>query len=43
MKLFHLTVILLLTLTNVGWGQTKRPRTLDELRFMQARIASKFC
>ena len=31
MKLFQLTVIMLLTLTNLGWGQTKRPRTLDEL------------
>jgi len=31
MKLFHLTIIMLLTLTNLGWGQTKRPRTLDEL------------
>ena len=31
MKLFQLTVIMLLTLANLGWGQTKRPRTLDEL------------
>ena len=31
MKVFHLTIIMLLTLVNLGWGQTKRPRTLDEL------------
>ena len=31
MKLFHLTIIMLLTLVNLGWGQTKRPKTLDEL------------
>jgi iron(III) transport system substrate-binding protein len=31
MKLFYFAVITLLTLTDISWGQAKRPRTLDEL------------
>ena len=31
MKLFYLAAITLLMLTDLGWGQAKRPRTLDEL------------
>jgi iron(III) transport system substrate-binding protein len=31
MKLFYLSIIALLTLTDLSWGQAKRPRTLDEL------------
>jgi len=31
MKLFYLAGITLLMLTDLGWGQAKRPRTLDEL------------
>lgn len=31
MKLFYLAIVTLLTLTDLSWGQAKRPRTLDEL------------
>jgi len=31
MKLFYLAAITLLMLSDLGWGQAKRPRTLDEL------------
>jgi iron(III) transport system substrate-binding protein len=31
MKLFYFVVVSLLTLTDISWGQAKRPRTLDEL------------
>jgi iron(III) transport system substrate-binding protein len=31
MKLFYFAVVALLTLTDISWGQAKRPRTLDEL------------
>jgi hypothetical protein len=37
MKVLSLSAIMILTLISVGWGQTKRPRTLDEL----AQIANK--
>ena len=31
MKLFYLSIVTFLTLTDLSWGQAKRPRTLDEL------------
>jgi iron(III) transport system substrate-binding protein len=31
MKLLHVTIVMLLALVNPGWGQTKRPKTQDEL------------
>src|ERR687898_2982081 len=31
MKFFGLALLILLTMTSFGWGQTKKPRTLDEL------------
>ena len=31
MKLWTLALLILVTLTSFGWGQTKKPRTLDEL------------
>jgi iron(III) transport system substrate-binding protein len=31
MKLLHVTIVMLLALVDPGWGQTKRPKTQDEL------------
>ena len=31
MKVMRLAFLILLTMTSLGWGQTKKPRTLDEL------------
>lgn len=31
MKLFYLSIVMFLALTDLSWGQGKRPRTLDEL------------
>jgi hypothetical protein len=31
MKLIYLSIVMLLALTDLSWGQAKRPRTLDEV------------